>query len=192
MSTSLRAALREATHDTHQRLDAAFGGAALGAARLEGLLRAHYEVLSWLEPALAATASFRQALPDLAGRQKLPWLLSDLADLGAGDLTVGRPFPIEHAAAAFGASYVVEGSTLGGAGLARAFGASLPPDVCALRYLNAYGERRGPMWTAFVAALDAFGERADEAERAHATASARRTFEAFENAFCAQQLISPA
>ena len=73
--------------------------------------------------------------------------------------------------------YVTEGSTLGGAQIARAL-ENIRPDGKGRRFFLAYGERRSEMWRLFVARLESIGD--DPAAAAAAEISALRTFEEFE------------
>ena len=94
------------------------------------------------------------------GRRKLPLLRRDLRALGASDAEIealplcDRLAPMPNRAAAFGAMYVVEGSTLGGAIIAhnaeRLLGLTVDTG-CA--YFRSYGRDVGRMWKSFGARL---------------------------------------
>jgi heme oxygenase len=78
-------------------------------------------------------------------------------------------------AAAFGALYVVEGSTLGGTIIARQVERSLGFTAGAgCSYFRSYGAALGPMWKAFGRRLL---DLSDPAFDDRAVASANRTFE---------------
>ena len=142
---SARAALRSATAAKHDAVDTAFGRFDLRDPGSYGrFLTTHARVLPALERALAAC----EALPPFPPRTEL--LRADLDSLGLvmpDMMSVARP---RSEAAAFGALYVIEGSRLGGAVLAKQVPASLPR-----AYLSAIHGPGG--WRAF-------GDRLDRAE----------------------------
>ncbi len=167
--------LRNATRDAHGALDQ---GLSLGAdtvtlsryvAFLQGLLL----VVEPLEQRLISAASSRPVRA-LALRE-------DLAELGATPALVPAPrLPaLDSRAAELGASYVLEGSALGGAVLAREIGRGLAPERPPLRYLTLYGERLAERWRSEIAALEAWGQTATLAQRAECCKAARAVFEAF-------------
>jgi heme oxygenase len=122
-------------------------------------------------------------LPDLAERQvKTAWIEADLVALGAAPPTDAEdcPLALDGVAEALGALYVVEGSTLGGRIIARMLERSIgvtPGDGA--DFYHSYGDERGARWTAYKAALDAFGEAHPEQMEA-VIASAAQTFDAME------------
>jgi heme oxygenase (biliverdin-IX-beta and delta-forming) len=126
------------------------------------------------------------------GRRKAQHLEKDLRALGMGETQIDalpccRPLmPMPTVAAALGAMYVVEGSTLGGAIIARQidrrFG--LTPDTgCA--YFRSYGAEVGPMWKAFGAALLWLSPPEDEV-----VSSANRTFRFMEDWLCGSLAVT--
>lgn len=128
-----------------------------------------------IEPALAPWLAGRVDL-DLARRSKRAWLEDDLDCLGARP---ARPYPRPvwtTEAHAWGALYVLEGATLGGAVIARHV--QHQPWLAqgrGLRFFRGYQRDTGPMWARFRAALaDAAGD--DDAFIAAALGSARATF----------------
>lgn len=143
--------LRDATGAAHEAVDAAFGAhdlAVPGAYRR--FLLAHARALPVAERAMAALP-FARTLPTRA-----PLLEADLADL---DVAAPEPLtfaPGDDEATLWGVLYVVEGSRLGGALLAR----QVPPDL-PCRYLGAV--HGSGQWRAIRAGLDeaAAGEDAD-------------------------------
>ncbi|MDR6786842.1 heme oxygenase [Sphingomonas sp. BE138] len=143
--------LRDATGAAHEQVDAAFGAHHLAApAAYRAFLLAHARALPVAEAAMAALP-FAATLPP-----RTPLLAADLADLGAA-LPAPLPFaPGEDAASRWGVLYVVEGSRLGGALLARQVPAGTP-----CRYLGAV--HAPGQWRAVRAALDeaAAGQDAD-------------------------------
>lgn len=110
-----------------------------------------------LEAALHGHAGLASALPDLPRRRKLGLLDADLRDLGEGPAPaapVAAVPALTTTARALGAAYVVEGATLGGAGISRHVRATLPdPAPGACRFFAPYGTSTGPMWRRFQAAL---------------------------------------
>lgn len=146
MAVSARAALRSATAANHDAVDAAFSRFDLtDTASYSRFLAAHARVLPAVEKALAAC----DRIPVFAPRAEL--LAADLDVLG---LPMPDPLPLavlESEAAAFGTLYVIEGSRLGGALLAKRVPDNLP---------HAYLSAAHPpgVWRAFGETLD-FAER---------------------------------
>lgn len=157
--SSLRDVLRARTHGAHRSLDDSLAVSDPAVelddyvAHLEGMWTFHAP----LERRLLSSEVLLTRLPDLALRRRahLAW-----SDLRALDRDPGKvPFPsctpdLTSLATQLGVAYVLEGSTLGGAVLARRLGAQLGLAPSALRYLHGYGERTGERWRAFVQALD--------------------------------------
>jgi heme oxygenase len=143
--------LREATGAAHEAVDAAFGAHDLASTEAyRRFLLAHGRALPAAERVMAALP-FARTLPVRA-----PLLAADLADLGAAS-PAPLPFtPGDDEATLWGVLYVVEGSRLGGAMLAR----QVPPGVPG-RYLGAI--HAPGQWRAIRAALDdaAAGEDSD-------------------------------
>ena len=121
-----RQALRSGTAVAHERLDALFGGFDL--AERDGyaaFLAAHAGALAGVEAALDA-AGMDRLIDDWPTRRRADLIRADLAALGH-DMPAPQPVaPIAGAAEAWGAAYVLEGSRLGGAMLARGVGGNLP------------------------------------------------------------------
>ena len=163
------AALRSRTAARHDEVDAAFAAFRLDRAReYRDFLLAHARALPAAEAVMAAT-------PHLPGwRPRTSLLTRDLAELG-----VAMPPPLafapKSAAAAWGVLYVVEGSRLGGAMLAR----QVPPDLPA-RYLQAAFEPGE--WRTLRAAIDAEAQREDDAWLAQALAGAEACFALYRRA----------
>ena len=186
----LRARLREATADIHERLH---GHPGLGAAASGVMARDDYRQLLirlWgfhkaFEIALEAAVGSLRLDIELAARARAPMLEEDLRALGlsAGEIAAlprcDQVFRPRDGAEFFGALYVVEGSTLGGLHIARAlsglFGGA---EGEGRRFFLGYGARHGAMWRGFLEQLDAFA--GDEADELAAVAGAVRTFADFE------------
>jgi heme oxygenase len=178
-ANAIRLDLRALTHAAHERVDMAFSQLSLTEpAGYATFLRAHSAVLPACERALTASGA-ESFLPDWPSRVRAPALRADLATIGAqpgaeiGDIGMLSP------AAAFGMMYVLEGSRLGGAILARRLLDN--PDVrcrAASRYLlHGEGQR---LWPSFVAALESSPHV--RADRQSTIASALQAFALFEAA----------
>ena len=168
-----RAALRRATAPDHERLDALFGQFRLDdPADYLAFLTAHAMALPAIEQALDA-AGFATLLGDWPARRRGAAVTDDLATLGA-PVPVPLAAPrLDDPAAQWGAAYVVEGSRLGGAMLARSVREGLPK-----RYL---GTPQPPgAWRHFLQRLDDQVRSPDQI--AQATQAARATFALFEQA----------
>ena len=168
-----RAALRAGTAADHERLDDLFGRLRLDAPQdYRAFLSAHAMALTAIEQALDA-ADFAAMLDDWPQRRRADALAADLAAIGA---PVPAPLPapaLATPAARWGAAYVVEGSRLGGALLARSVPEGLPKS-----YL---GSVQPPgMWRKFLEKLDKALPLPQDI--AQATESARATFGLFEQA----------
>ncbi len=166
MSAAL--ALRERTAAAHAAVDAAFAGYDLAdAGGYRAFLIAHARAL----PAVEAWLSRRAGMPDW--RPRAGALAEDLAALGV-EMPAPLPFALpDDDAAAWGALYVVEGSRLGGAMLARDVGAGLPRAY--LSAVFAPGE-----WRSLRAALDA--ALVDEGALDRAVDAAEATFGLYQQA----------
>lgn len=116
-------------------------------------------------------------LPDFADRRKAEFILRDLATLGEDnahyDLASDLP-DIHSRATALGAAYVLEGSTLGGAIIAKMISGQLGvPVTGGFAFFTGYGERTLPMWERFRASLNTLS---GQDEQASAIEAARQTF----------------
>ena len=167
--------LRQHTRDGHDRLEAQLHllDEALSATRYEALLVRFHAVWQGLEPRLAS----RLDRAFWAPRRRLPWLDADLAALGlAPPAPVAAP-ELADEAAALGALYVVEGSTLGGRIILRHLDRlGLQPAT----YFAGYGDATGAMWKGFVARLEAAPPDAAPA----ILAGARLTFVHLQRGLC--------
>ena len=150
---SPRQHVRAATRAAHARVDGLFGAFDLAdPADYRRFLEAHGSVTPSCERALSASGA-AELLADWDRRARAPSLAADLADLGGASIGIPSPTRRLTPAQAFGMMYVLEGSRLGGAVLARRVLAS-PSAACrsATRYLR-HGEGQR-LWSAFVAAFD--------------------------------------
>ena len=168
-----RFALREATADCHQGVDAIFGRFDLNDRADYGrFLSAHARAFLPVEAALDA-AGAQALLADWPERRRGDRLRADLAALG---MAVPAPLPFRtppSPAALWGTLYVMEGSRLGGAMLSRGVGAGLSKT-----YLDP--GRSGDGWRNFLAALEV--SLCNEADLMAAAQAARSLFATFEQA----------
>ncbi|MBV9840247.1 MAG: biliverdin-producing heme oxygenase [Sphingomonadaceae bacterium] len=166
-------ALRGETCEAHERLDALFGRFDLRLERdYRGFLTAHAMALPPLEAA-TGVAGMGQELDDWDQRKRTQALTADLRALGAGLPSPLEIAPLSDTDEAWGTAYVLEGSRLGGAYLARQIGDGLP---------NSYlGTPQAPgAWRKFLETLEERLYSADRAARAGAAAA--RAFALFERA----------
>ena len=175
MTGTARAILRDGTDAAHRALDARMAALDLSRrADLAALLRVNAAAHLPLEAALdAAREGQGPDLADWPDRRRADALRADLAGLGQGvplpvtaALEAGWP---ERRAEMLGVLYVLEGSRLGGAVLARAAGPG------ASRFLT-HGAGQG-LWPRLLPVLEA--GLAAPAARAAALDAARATFAAF-------------
>lgn len=165
---SLRSALRAQTADCHAEVDALFGKFILSDIRdYKAFLRAHARAVPSVESALEQSDIIR-LLPDWPERRRSSLLLADMAVLNEPTPPFLPQPELRDEASLWGAVYVLEGSKLGGAVLARAV-----PDHLPSNYLSPQGPK-GSM-RAFMERLDANGID----DIAGAVAAARDIFDLF-------------
>ncbi len=187
VAADLRAHLRETTRDVHERMHThpGFSAAASGKiamssyrdllARLYGFHRAFERDFDKAPAEMASSIALRS-------RARSSALALDLAELGLAESPAALPLcetvpRLETEPQWLGALYVLEGSTLGGATIARAL------QVAGFsgrqrHFFEAYGDRRGEMWRLFIARLETHAGDIDAAASAENTA--RSVFDAFE------------
>lgn len=175
--------IRHATRERHATLDAGLDLRAetLTRERYAEVLRCMAAVLLPLEERLHAVEGLRAWLPDLPRRRKSHRLTADLAAVGDARAVEPAAVPeLRDVSEAMGCAYVLEGSTLGGAVLARTLGPTLglTPEH-GMSFWTAYGTEVGAMWRHFTAALEAWSREAAAAQRERAVEGAARTFDAF-------------
>ena len=187
-------ALRDATRAAHERLDASNP---IAAPALD--LRAYHAILGRYVAAHAAvelalepwTKELAVAGVSLDERRKMPLLRRDRAVTRA---LLGEPadeprdavrFAVPTLPSAWGALYVVEGSTLGGQHILRTLETSDMARRSALKvegglsYFHGYGRATGEMWRQFLLALGG-ADAADASARAEIIDGAESTFALFE------------
>jgi heme oxygenase len=167
----LRSALRAQTRDCHADVDEIFGRFDLSSlVEYQHFLSAHARAVPAVETAIEQ-AGIGKLVPDWPERRRREHLLADLAALGV-EAPPLLPQPIFSTdASLWGAAYVLEGSKLGGAMLARSVPVDLP-----LRYLSPHGPKTG--MKAFMDALD----NAPVTDPSKAVAAARSVFALFHKA----------
>ena len=117
--------MRAATAPAHDRVDRAFGGFDLSTRDgYRAFLIAQAQPLVTVEAAIDA-AQPGTILPDWPERRRAPLIAADLTELNA-PTPAPEPFELACASATLGAIYVLEGSRLGGALLARNVSMDLP------------------------------------------------------------------
>ncbi len=171
--------LKIETRPAHDRIEHAVGieSRLVSLASYKALLARFYGFHAAWEP-LAEAAIADQAF--FRARRKTHHLVCDLKALGMGEDDIARLpvclplMPMSDPAAAYGAMYVVEGSTLGGTVIARLVERQLGLGRdTGCRYFGSYGSEVGSMWRSFGARLQALSTPAfDDA----VVASANRTF----------------
>lgn len=167
----LRMTLRADTGDDHNAVDLVFGQFDLRDPKQYGsFLSAHARVVASVEIALEQ-AGVERLIPDWNERRRREKLADDMQALG-----ISTPAPLPAPAFSsddeiWGAAYVLEGSKLGGAMLAKQVPSELPSS-----YLTWQGPK-GAMKT-FMEGLDQF----QPADAGLASAAARSTFDLFKTA----------
>lgn len=166
--------LKAATSAAHEQVDNAVMAAAPFASpeNYARFLRFQYRLHRHVEP-LYADATLQSVLPELSDRSRLSAVEQDLADLGLSPpaAALGPRLPKGEA---LGWLYVVEGSNMGAAFLAKDAAKIGFSDQHGARHLAAHSEGRGLHWRRFTAALDA--AELNEAEDLAAQGAAAAAF----------------
>ena len=182
------AELKEQTRDQHENLESIVDvmNKMFSRADYETLLTKFYRFYSSVEPKVAANDMRANGIA-VAERSKLKWLERDLTNLGAYDRAAHLPEltytpALDSPAKAFGAMYVMEGATLGGQVITRHLNEhlGLTPETGGA-FFNSYGERVGPMWKEFGAAITAFAEK--NGNNGEIVDAAKNTFDSFARCF---------
>ncbi|GJE10853.1 MULTISPECIES: biliverdin-producing heme oxygenase [Methylobacterium] len=187
---SVHARLRAATDPAHRALEDSLDwrGRVATLPGYRDLLARLYGFHAIWEPAIGAELGDE---PFLAPRRRLARVAADLDHLGlARGAVAALPRPaaprLDGPAAATGALYVLEGSTLGGALIGRHIAGLHGFTGDGLAYYRAHGAAAGAMWAAFRARLETFGT--DPAAEASLTAAAATTFTAMRAWLCAPRV----
>lgn len=178
--------LRAATAGAHADLETALDWQARVATRAgyRGLLARLHGFHAAYEPAIG------RALADEAffgPRRRLQALSADLRHLGL-PTPESLPRPAEpglDGPSAFGALYVLEGSTLGGRVIGRHIGERHGLDGAGLVYYRAHGARTGAMWADFRARLETMA--GDAATERAVLAAGVATFAAMRDWLCGRE-----
>jgi len=105
-------------------------------------------------------------LPDLQQRRKTSLILDDLVQLGQpfSDIPIDASAPsINSIGDAFGAMYVMEGSTLGGKVISKMIASGLGiNEQQGLSFFHGYGGETGSRWKTFLARLDVYSDTPEE------------------------------
>ena len=164
---------KAASTAAHERVDHAIMAAQpfANTENYKGFLRFQYRLHSGVE-ALYADEALQPLLPELADRSRLGKLEQDFADLNVPlptDVEAGAAQPLPEA---LGWLYVIEGSNMGAAFLAKEAAKIGLSDDFGARHLAGHSEGRGLHWRRFIAALDAVELTPSEDERAQQAAAA--------------------
>lgn len=128
------------------------------------LLKLFYSYFGALETLVQSVLN-TSLLPDSTSRRKSEAILNDICALGGDtpNLAGVADLPeISDHAAALGAMYVMEGSTLGGQIISKMIAKALPGKTDdALSFYKGYGENTMPMWIAFKNAMNEHAVTAD-------------------------------
>ncbi len=181
-STMLIEKLRTATRPMHEQLDQEMGPHIHNIQTKEqyiALLLAFYGFFAPMYHRINAHLD-TTGLPDYNTRRKPEDILQNLRALGHGEPPhhLCQQLPgVEDNAGAFGALYVLEGSTLGGLMIKKMIGeqTGLPEDQ--LTFFAGYGKQTRRRWDDFITALNATARTA--ADEASAITAAAATFTAF-------------
>ena len=152
------AALKAASHEKHQRLEAVFPWARAFSSRENygRLLRALFSLVKPADEAIDAALRRDGSVPDAARRRRAEWIETDLGRLGAagtGEFPARADFSfVDSHGGAIGTLYVLEGSALGAQVLSRELQRhlGLTPETGG-SYLHAYGTKTGETWQQFQA-----------------------------------------
>lgn len=175
------AKLKESTKDQHDRLETIVAVMDQLFTRDDyvRLLARFHRFYAAFEPQLPI-GELQAAGFDYEPRRKAALLETDLKALGAEELLTLPAFTslpdVSSVEKAFGALYVVEGSTLGGQVITRHLKEHLGLEIeNGGTFFNSYGREVGPMWKAFGAAITAFAEGGEKDDEI--VAAARETFD---------------
>ena len=177
--------IKEATLTQHQQVEKSLVGkmkAIRSKDEYVNLLKIFYGYFGGLEQQIK-TAIDQSQIEDYNDRRKTGAIAEDIKDLGGKvpGLASGLDLPtISNHLQAFGALYVIEGSTLGGSIISGMMQKHLAFDgQKGLSFFNGYGEQTQQMWANFKLALNvAVKSEEDEAEVLQA---ANNTFARFNN-----------
>jgi heme oxygenase len=167
--------LRADTHAAHTALDQGFDTVdRLAVVAERGVMLGRYYCLhAAAERAMVPFLQDDQEL-DMPSRARSAVIARGLDAVGAERPGLVPALAIGSRAAALGALYVVEGSTLGGRGILRAL-RDRGVDTAGLEFLDPYGAQCGAMWRAVLAVLER--DLAEAGALVEACAAASATFD---------------
>lgn len=173
--------LRAVTRARHDRLESRLGSHERPWTRetYGRLLQVSHAVIAPVEDLVVERLGGLVAAPPPSTRAER--LRADLMELGLDARPRAAPprLQVDSRGAAFGVGYVLQGSLLGGAVIARQVRSDCAEPKIPTRYLELYGPDLPKVWARYCAALNEFGREAGEAERQGAVAAASATFDAF-------------
>jgi heme oxygenase len=174
--------VRRVTRPLHDRVEQAFAATdtAWTTARYARLLRVTYAVVAPLERAVQDRLGALFAAPPPSTRAER--IEGDLAALGEAPPPTQDALTTASDADALGVGYVLQGSLLGGAVIARQVRAACDPKIVQMRYVEMYGAALPSVWRQYCAALNDFGLRATDEERHRVVDAATRTFAMYDAA----------
>jgi heme oxygenase len=117
------------------------------------LLTHNYKLISRYEPQISEKLKNHSAL-NLHLRKKIDALKTDLQNLNISTETDQLTQNLDNEAEAFGALYVMEGSTLGGNVIAKQLKKNPNFEDVEFNYFGMYAENTGVFWNEFKAVLD--------------------------------------
>jgi heme oxygenase len=123
-------------------------------------LRLFHGIFAPLEQSLGAQREWAYHGIDFESRRRAPALGADLRALGheVPAFEPLNPSLFSRFSEAFGALYVLEGSTLGGKFILAAINQTIGPELSgATRFFSGHGAQSGALWRDFKAALDRYG-----------------------------------
>ena len=175
--------IKEATLTPHQQVEKTLVGKMKAIRSMEGyvdLLKTFYGYFGGLERQINEYIN-PSHLEDYNQRRKTTAMADDIKTLG-GDLPAtanGNDLPaINNVLQAFGALYVIEGSTLGGSIISKMMQQHLPFEgQKGLSFFNGYGEQTHEMWGNFKLALNTAAKT--ESDEAAILLAANDTFARF-------------
>lgn len=177
--------LRQSTAEIHKELDSwlmpVFKNVD-NAEKYSKLLKAFYSYYAPLMERISVELD-TQYLPDFSQRRKPDAILNDLDSLNKNDTstTMATQLPeINNASQAFGALYVLEGSTLGGVFLSKVLAENMKMDEQnGLSFFYGYGKASRDMWNVFIDKINLFAE--EKGDEAAIVTAAQNTFKYFKD-----------
>jgi len=160
MNDSILSRLRNETAEAHASLEAMaqIESCMTDEAKYRDLLGQFYGYYAPMETILEERLNGDGEALGLADRRKAAWIASDLDILGldAKTVAISADLPdLKEIGHAYGALYVLEGSTLGGRTISKMMENTSIPET-ARRFFNGYEGDTGKKWKEFCAALEQY------------------------------------